>query len=175
MKSNIVTILLMRLALVFVFFIGILICWLWYPLDAWFSAGMPFMDYNETEITREMNIAYHTMLFFYWAISLPCFAIVVMGFIDTFFARKYGIFNIKSANILCKMALILFVSSVIFIIGNIIFMILGWHQSPLYFNSKPGISLGVVYCIIGGLGLLFSAGLYAVHKYIAKGAAKCGE
>lgn len=166
MKTNFITILLMRAALAFVFLIGIIICWIWYPLDAWFSAGMPFMDYNETEITLEMSIVYHTMLFFYWILSLPCFVIVIMGFIDTFFARKYGTFNIKSANILSKMSLILFISSVIFIIGNIIFMLLGWHRSPF---SKPGISFGVLYCIIGVIGLILSMGLYVAHKYIARG------
>lgn len=169
MRSGFITVLLTRMALAFVFLIGIIICWVWYPLDAWISSGMPFMDYNETEITLEMNIVYHTMLFFYRILSLPCFAIVIMGFIDTFFARKYGTFNTKSANILFKMALILFISSVIYIIGNIIFMFLGWHRSTLYFNSKPGFSLGVLYFVIGVIGLILSTGLYAAHKYIARG------
>lgn len=165
MRSDIITVSLMRMALVFVFLIGILICWIWYPWDAWISAGMPLLDYNETEITLEMNIVYHTILFFYRICSLPCFAIVIMDFIETFFARKYGKFNIRSAKILRIMSLILFISSVIYIIGNIFFMLLGWHRSPF---SRPGISFGVLYCIIGMIGLLLSAGLYAAHKYIAR-------
>lgn len=64
MRPNIFSILLARMTLVFVFFIGIIICWLWYPWDTWISSGMPLMDYNEAGITLEMNIGYHTKLFF---------------------------------------------------------------------------------------------------------------
>ncbi len=82
-----------------------------------------------------------------------------MGFINTVYTRKERIFNKKSANNLLKMALILFISSIIFLIGNFVFMCLGWNK---FIN---------LYLAVGILGVVFSAGIYAVHKYIAKGAA----
>lgn len=171
MRPNFIAVLFIRSALVLVFLFGIFIC-CWYPFVVAVSSGMPFMDYIETEITLEMNIEIYTKLLFYWILSLPCFAVVVMGFIDTVFARKYGTFNIKSEKILFKMALILFISSVIYIIGNIFFMLLGWNLSPLYFTSEPSIPLGLFYCIIGVFGLLFSVGIYAIYKYTVRGIAK---
>lgn len=154
------------MTLFFVFLIGIIICWLWYPWDTWISSGMPLLDYNEADITLEMNIEYHTKLFFYWICSLPCFVIVIMDFIETFFARKYGKFNIKSAKIIRKMSLILFISSAVFIIGNVIFMLLGWNLSPLSLNSR--ISTGLMYCIIGVIGVFISAGFYASYKHTVR-------
>ncbi len=168
MRSNII-ILLMRMALVFVFFIGIIICTFWYPFTITIST-VSLLDYNESEITLQQNIELYTQLIFYWTISLPCFVILIMGFIDTGYTKKYGTFNIKSANILFKMALILSVSSVIFIIGNIIFMLLGWNTPPSFGvgGTEPTITIGFLYCIVGVVGLALSAGLYVAHKYIAR-------
>lgn len=169
MRSNII-IVLMRMALVFVFFIGIIICTFWYPFTTTISTGISILDYDESEITLQQNIELYTQLIFYWAISLPCFVILIMGFIDTVFIQKYGTFNIKSANLLFKMALILSVSSVIFIIGNIIFMLLGWNTPPSFGvgGTEPTITIGFLYCIVGVVGLALSAGLYVAHKYIAR-------
>ena len=154
MKSN--SILLIRIALVFVFLIGSVICIYWYPLSITLSTGIAVLDYDPTEITPQENIEFFSQLFFYWIISLPCFVLVLMGFVNTEYAKKYGRFNIKSAKLLFKMAWILFISSFVFLVGNLIFMFLGWNKFPL------------LYCIIGGFGMFISAGLYAAHRYIAK-------
>ena len=146
----------MRIALVLVFLIGLVICLYWYPLSITLSTGIAILDYDPTEITSQEYIEFYSQLLFYWIISLPCFVLVLMGFICTEYTRKYGKFNAKSANILFKMALILFMSSFIFLFGNLIFMFLDWNPLPL------------LYCIVGGAGILFSAGLYAAHRYIVK-------
>lgn len=93
-----------------------------------------------------------------------------MDFIETFFARKYGKFNFNSAKILRIMSLILFISSAVFIIGNIIFMLLGWNLSPLYLDSR--ISTGLMYCIIGAVGVVISTSFYASYKHIIHGTEK---
>lgn len=167
MRSNIIV--LMRMALVFVFFIGIIICTFWYPFTITIGT-VSLLDYDESAITPQQNVELYTQLIFYWTISLPCFVILIMGFIDTGYTKKYGTFNIKSANILFKMALILSVSSVIFIIGNIIFMLLGWNTPPSFGvgGTEPTITIGFLYCIVGVVGLALSAGLYVAHKYIAR-------
>lgn len=154
MRTSINTILI-RTALVFIFLIGIVICLYWYPLSITISTGIPILDYDESVITLQENVEFYTQLFFYWAVSLPCFAVVLMGFIETVRAK-----NGRSANIFFKSALILFISSVVFIIGNLIFMILGRNMfAGLYF-------------IVGGMGMVLSAGLYTIHKYLSRGTAK---
>lgn len=155
MRSN-TAIILIRAALVFVFLIGLGICLYWYPFSVTLSTGISILDYDPMEITAQENIEFYSQLLFYWIISLPCFAVVLMGFICTGYTRKYGRFNEKSAKLLFIMAAILFISSLIFLFGNLIFMFLDWNPLPL------------LYCIIGGAGMLISAGLYAAHRYIAK-------
>ena len=158
MRSS--SVIIARIALAFIFLIGLGICLYWYPLTVTLSTGIAILDYDPAEITPQENIEFYSQLLFYWIISLPCFVLVVMGFIETAYVKKYGIFNIRSANLLFKMALLLFISSFIFLFGNLIFISLDWNPLPL------------LYCIIGGAGMLISAGLYAAHRYIAK---RCAE
>lgn len=155
MRSN-TFIILTRIALVFIFLIGLVICLYWYPLTITISTGIPILDHDPSDITPEENIEFYSQLIFYWLVSLPCFVLVIMEFINTGYVRKFGKFNIKSANLLFKMALILFISSFIFLFGNLIFISLGWNPLPL------------LYSVVGTAGLVLSVGLYAVHKHIAK-------
>lgn len=150
----------MRIALAFVFLIGIIICLFWYPLSITISTGIAILDYDPAEITPQENIEFYSQLLFYWIISLPCFVLVLMGFVNTVYMKKFGMFNIKSARLLFKMAVILFISSVIFLLGNLIFMFLDWNSLPL------------LYCSIGDAGILISAGLYTAHKYIEERSSK---
>ena len=155
MKAN-ASVILIRIALIFVFLIGLVICLYWYPFSITLSTGIAILDYDPAEITPAENIEFYSQLFFYWIISLPCFVLVLMGFICTEYTKKYGRFNLKSANMLFIMAMILFISSFIFLLGNLVFMFLDWNALPL------------LYYIIGGTGMVISAGFYAAHKYIAK-------
>lgn len=154
MRSN--SVIFARITLAFVFLIGIVICLYWYPLTITLSTGIAILDYDPAEITPQENIEFYSQLLFYWIISLPCFVLVLMGFICTEYTRKNGKYNLKSANMLFKMALLLFISSFIFLFGNLIFISLNWNPLPL------------LYCGIGVAGMLISAGLYAAHRYIVK-------
>ena len=158
MRSN--TIVFMRITLAFIFLIGLVICLYWYPLSITLSTGIAILDFDPAEITPGENIEFYSQLLFYWLISIPCFVLVVMGFVNIEYMGKYGRFNIRSARLLFKMTLILFFSSLVFLIGNLSFMILGWNKFP------------ILYCIIGGAGMALSAGLYAAHKYTANRSAE---
>ncbi|MCH5204313.1 MAG: DUF2975 domain-containing protein [Oscillospiraceae bacterium] len=153
MKTNI-TILLIRVFLVFVFFVGILICAWWYPFSLTITTGFFVPDLEENDISFNMYTEFYSQLAFYWSVSIPCFVVVMLGFRGTVIAKKEGAFSIRSAKTLFKMALILFIASVVFLIGNVIFMMLKWNV------------FAILYFIVGGMGLVISGVLYAGHKYL---------
>ena len=153
MKVNI-SVLIIRAALVLIFLFGIFICVYWYPSNASVSAGLVL--YRPEEIPFNALVIYWSQLAFYWAVSIPCFIVVILGFKGTMIAGKEGEFSLNTAKLLFKMALILFIASIAFIIGTAVFGILEWN----YFSS--------LYYAIGGVGVGLSGFLYIAYKFMFK-------
>lgn len=161
MKSNTIAfkvgIFIIRSGLVFIFLIGLFICLFWYILTASITSGIG-IGLDEVTITPQMEFDFYSHLFFYWAVSVPCFVDVALGFWCTVLAKKEGIFSSRLAKTFFRMALILFIASIVFLIGTVYFWILRFEWSRLI----------LTYCVVGGLGIAISGVLYGVYKYILR-------
>ena len=153
-----ISIVMIRLALVLVFLIGVLICLIWYPITATIASGIGLLDADEVIVTPQMEFAFYSHLIFYWAVSVPCFVVALLGLWGTVQAKREGVFSIKVAKTLFRMALILFIASVVYIIGNVILLVPMFGGSQLVRN----------YFYVGGLGLAISVAFYAAHRFIVK-------
>lgn len=161
MRSNTIAfnvgIFIIRLGLAFIFLIGVFICLFWYILTASINSGIG-IGLDEVTITPQMELDFYSELLFYWAVSVPCFVDVVLGFWCTVLAKREGIFSSRLAKTFFKMALILFIASIVFLIGTVYFWILrfDWNQ------------LTMTYCVVGVLGIAISGVLYVVYRYILR-------
>lgn len=147
-----------RVSIVFLFFVGICICLWWYPFSISFSTiGLVSGESsNSVLIDQAQAIAFWSQLIFAWLTSIPCFVALVFGFRTTIYAKRDEFFTKKNANIFKMIAAMLFIDSVTFIIGNIVFMFLNWNPFAL------------IYYVIGILGIIFALVSYFAYRYLNK-------
>ena len=142
MKSSLIAIL-VRIVIVVLATCGIAICVLWYP----FSISLSVMGVVEAVPTVAQNIQLWTQLIFYWMSSLPCFTILFMAWLMTNSMKNEAFFNNRNVKLVRLSAIILFLDLAVFLIGNIVFLILGWNDYAIIYFILSVIGLGVAILI----------------------------
>lgn len=157
MKTSLL-IVLCRISLVFVLLVGLCICFWWYP----FSISLTTIGLVSGEssssipVDQSQYVAFWTQLVFVWLTSLPCFAVLFLLYRSTIYAKSGSFFSHKNANTFKIISLILLVDSVIYIVGNIVFMFL---------KLNP---FAIVYYVIGTLGIIIALSSFFTHLYLEK-------
>lgn len=137
MKNSMLAVL-VRVVIVVIATCGILVCAFWYP----FSISLSVMGVVETEPTAAQNIQLWTQLVFYWVVSIPCFAILVLAWLMTNSMKKEAFFKEKNVKLTKISAIILFADLVAFLIGNVVFLILEWNDYAIIYFILFAIGLG---------------------------------
>ncbi|MBQ0091886.1 MAG: DUF2975 domain-containing protein [Clostridiales bacterium] len=149
-----------QISIAFLFFVGICICLFWYPLSISFST-LRFVSGESSSsvlVDQIQTIAFWSQLIFAWIASVPCFVALVLGFRATIYAKGDEFFSKKNAKIFKIISVMLFIDSVLFIIGNIVFMFLKWNPFAL------------IYYVIGALGIIFALASCFTYRYLEKAA-----
>lgn len=143
-----------RCAIVIIALCGITVCALWYP----YSFSIINIDLTATDLSELTTVQGWGLLSFYWAVSIPCFAILIIAWKISASIKTEQLFTNKSAKMIKICALILLVDLSVFLIGNVVFLLLKMNDfAIIYF-----------FLIMGGLVL--SVLLSALSHYVAKAA-----
>ncbi len=143
-----------RFSIVIIALCGLTVCALWYP----YSFSLIKIGLLGSELSELTSIQSWGLLSFYWAVSIPCFVILIIAWKISVYIKTEQLFTIKVANMIKLCALILLIDLGIFLIGNIIFLLLKINDfAIIYF-----------FLIIGGLVL--SILLSVLSYYVAKAA-----
>ena len=143
-----------RFSIVIIALCGLTVCALWYP----YSFSLIKIGLLASELSELTSIQSWGLLSFYWAVSIPCFVILIIAWKISVYIKTEQLFTIKVANMIKLCALILLIDLGIFLIGNIIFLLLKINDfAIIYF-----------FLIIGGLVL--SILLSVLSYYVAKAA-----
>lgn len=134
-----------RVALVIIAVLGLIICAYWYP----FSISLSVMGVVDSTPTFAQNIQMWTQLLFYWLVSLPCFGILILVWLITNSIKKGLFFSEGNVIIVKKITMILFFDLIVFFIGNIVFLILGWNDYAMIYFIIFIIGLGGIILIKG--------------------------
>lgn len=143
-----------RCAIVIIALCGITVCALWYP----YSFSIINIDLTATDLSELTTVQGWGLLSFYWAVSIPCFAILIIAWKISASIKTEQLFTNKTAKMIKICALILLVDLSVFLIGNVVFLLLKMNDfAIIYF-----------FLIMGGLVL--SVLLSALSHYVAKAA-----
>lgn len=143
-----------RFSIVIIALCGLTVCALWYP----YSFSLIKIGLLGSELSELTSIQSWGLLSFYWAVSIPCFVILIIAWKISVYIKTEQLFTIKVANMIKLCALILLIDLGIFLIGNIIFLLLKINDfAIIYF-----------FLIIGGLVLFIL--LSVLSYYVAKAA-----
>ncbi len=146
---------LMKISILLIALAGVAICAFWYPFSISLTAvGLPSGE--RVPPTNAENIAFWTQLIFYWAASVPCFAVLLLAWSISNDVKRDEVFSVVTARKLNLAFCILLIDSCAFLVGNIVFTILQWNV------------FAVVYYLAGALGIALSFCVYAIKKIVDK-------
>jgi hypothetical protein len=147
-----------RVAVAIVTLAGLLLCAFWYPFNISFTT----LPWHGEEVTAAQNRDFYVQLAFYWAVSLPCFIIMVFIWNISTRIRRGEIFSFEIYRYLKFSGIILLADCGVFFAGNTVFYLL--ELNPFF----------VIYLIIGMVGVAFALCAIAL-AYLAKNAAELKE
>ena len=133
---------------------GVLMCAVWYPFSISLTAIGISSDVAPTASER---LAFWLQLSFYWITSLPCFLILVIAWTVSSEIKKDNALSNAVMKKVKTQGMILLADIAVFLIGNIVFLLLGWND------------FAVIYFIFIAIGLVFVSGLYVLWHYIKVG------
>ncbi len=134
---------------------GIFVCTQIYPFTASLEAFGLSPD-GTRPWTDAQYLKFWSMLIFYWVMSLPCFAVLLIGWLVSGDIKKDNLFSLGAVKRLKAAFLILFFSSCIFLAGNIVFRALDWSV------------FATMYAFIAVVGIIMSFGIYVLSKFVSK-------
>lgn len=143
-----------RCSIVIIALCGLTVCALWYPYSfSLIKVGL--INSKLSELTAAQSWG---LLSFYWAVSIPCFAILIIAWKISTHIKTEQLFTSKVAKMIKLCALMLLIDLSVFCMGNIIFLLLKMNDfAIIYF-----------FLMIGGLVL--SVFLSVLSHYVAKAA-----
>lgn len=131
---------------------GLFMCVVWYP----FSISLSTMGVVSAKPSLSQSVELWTQLAFYWAVSVPCFIVLIFAWKITGAIRNDEVFSYKVVNIIKKSATLLVIDIVVFLIGNIVFLALGWND------------FAICYFIIAVIGLVVVSILLVLSHFVIK-------
>lgn len=143
-----------RCSIVIIALCGLTVCALWYPYSfSLIKVGLINSKLSELTVAQSWGL-----LSFYWAVSIPCFAILIIAWKISTHIKTEQLFTSKVAKMIKLCALMLLIDLSVFCMGNIIFLLLKMNDfAIIYF-----------FLMIGGLVL--SVFLSVLSHYVAKAA-----
>ena len=144
-----------RLVIILIAISGVLSCSLWVPIRI---GGWSF---NGQQVAIK-GVELWVQFVFHWIVSLPCFWILTVAWRITTDMKNDLLFTMENSVRVKHAAQELFVSVLVFLVGNVIFAILKWN-SVLMTN-----------CFVAVLGMVMSV-LFAVLSYYLYRAAELQE
>ena len=153
MKRSLVSMVAKVLIIAFAF-IGLYACTIWYPITILSETlfEMPQVA------SAEQKACAIIQLVFYLSVSVPCFIILAYAWKITRAIKNDTVFTLETANSVKKCTAILLIDDIFFIIGNTVFMLLGWNKYVLY------------YFVLAAIGMVASTALYVLFYYITEAA-----
>ena len=142
---------LMRTAIVLIGICGVAICLFWLPMNG--NNGGVTLSWEVLQKT-ENCIQY----IFQWVVSLPCFWLLVMAWIIASDMQKERLFVEKNALRVKQATAILLADILLFLIGNIIFALLGWSEWL------------ILHLFAAVVGLIIAILLFIFSQYLMKAA-----
>lgn len=143
-----------RCSIVIIALCGLTVCALWYP----YSFSLIKIDLTYAKLCELTTAQSWGLLSFYYAVSIPCFAILIIAWKISSNIKTEQLFTSKVAKMIKLCAVILLIDLGVFFIGNIIFLVLKINDfAIIYF-----------FLVIGGLVL--SVFLSVLSHYVAKAA-----
>ena len=138
---------LFKFAIVVCAICGICICGCFYPflvsLNGWGKGS---------------EVVMWTQIIFYWGTSIPWFWLLWIAW-RVASSMKLELFTLQNARLLKNGAILLFVDSVIFLFGNLIFMFMGYNP------------FAIAFFLLVIVSLIASLALGAMGYYVAKASA----
>lgn len=131
---------------------GLFMCIVWYP----FSISLSTMGVVSAKPSLSQSVELWTQLAFYWAVSVPCFIVLIFAWKITGAIKNDEVFSYKVVNIIKKSATLLVIDIVVFLIGNIVFLALGWND------------FAICYFIIAVIGLVVVSILFVLSHFVIK-------
>lgn len=143
-----------RCSIVIIALCGVTVCALWYP----YSFSLIKISLTNSELTKLTTAQSWGLLSFYWAVSIPCFIILIIAWKISARVKEERLFTVEVAGMIKLCALILLIDLGVFFVGNTVFLILKMNDFAfIYF-----------FLILGGLVL--SVFLSILSHYVAKAA-----
>lgn len=142
----------LKCAICVFFMCGFIICACWYPFSVPLFTTGPASDLPVPAV-----VAIWTQIAFYWAVSIPCFVILILFWKVTDSIVLDEFFSYKTAKEIKMCAIILFVDILIYVIGNTMIMF-NW-------NDTAAVNYGVAI-----LGLAVTGVFYALSHFVSKAA-----
>lgn len=138
-----------RIAILIIGICGLLSCLLWIPI----SIGNGTLQHLPWE-----SLSFLIQYVFHWIVSLPCFVLLFFAWKITSSMNSGKLFLQKNAVYASYASIILAIDISIFLIGNILFSILGWSNWIL------------LHILIAVIGLVVSIFMYVLSKYLIRAA-----
>ena len=133
---------------------GVIMCACWYP----FSISLTTIGPIDTVPTVAQYVEMYSQLAFYWFVSIPCFIILIFAWKFSNDIKRDDVFNMKTVKRIRHCVVILLADLVVYVIGNLIFMLIGWND------------FAILYFIIAIIGLVITCILAVVSHYVSKAA-----
>ena len=113
-----------RCAMIAIAICGVGVCAFWYP----FSITLTTSGLQESGL-----VAFWTQLIFYWLTSLPCLVVLCIGWKIAAAIKSDALFKEENAKAVKTAVQILFADIAVFLIGNVVFLVLGWNDFALLY------------------------------------------
>ncbi len=110
--------------------IAVAICGLWICLQMYPAMAMVESGFNPNHIDRPkmQYIQFGTQILFLWVTSLPCFFVLIIGWILSSYIKKGEGFSDKTSHWLKVAAWVLLLDVIVFTTGNLILRLIGWND-----------------------------------------------
>ncbi|MDE6210973.1 MAG: DUF2975 domain-containing protein [Clostridia bacterium] len=136
---------LLRTAIIIVGLFGLTVCAFWWPFSI--SLSTMGVDSSLSSLTDAQTAEFWSQFAFYMAVSLPCFAILVIAWIVTNRIHNGQFFALSTAKLINIAALILYIDLGVFLIGNLVFMFLEWNTFAIIYYFLAAIGFAVAICM----------------------------
>ena len=156
-KKNRLIVFCIRLSLIVICLVGIAICSFWYPFQVSLTAiGVPSGE--RVNPTDAQLTEYWIQLIFYWLASIPCFIVLIIGWLISSDVISGQVFSKKDSTRLKRSACILFIDSILFLLAQFVFTLLQWNPFAPILST------------VGVIGLILGFVLYLSGRYVNEAA-----
>jgi len=143
-----------RCAIVIIALCGVTVCALWYP----FSFSILKVGLISADLSALTTAQSWVSLAFYWAASVPCFAILAIAWKISARLKTGRLFTEEVAKMISLCAKILLIDLGVFFIGNAVFLLLNMND------------FAIAYFLLIAGGAALTVFLFVLSRYVYKAA-----